>query len=125
MPLINGEINLILTLSAVCFISSATKATKSEINDLKRYVPVEIYSTQENAELLQQLKLGFKRTINWNKYQSKVSTKRPNQYLDYLIDPSFQGINRLFVLSFETNTDRKTHRMLFSKCRNKSLQCYD
>ena len=48
-------------------------------------------STQDNAKLLQQLKLGFKRTINWNKYQSKVSIQAPNSYLDHLIDPSFQG----------------------------------
>ena len=35
--------------------------------------------------------------------------KQTNQYLDYLIDPSFQGINRLFVLSFENVKDRKVH----------------
>ena len=46
--------------------------------------------------MLQQLTSGFERTINWNKYQSKV--KNPYSYLDYLIDLSFQGVNRLFVL---------------------------
>ena len=65
----------------------------------KLYVPV--ISTPDNAKLLEQLKPGFKRTINWNKYQSNVSIERQNQYLDYLIDPSFQEVNRLFVLSFE------------------------
>ena len=54
---------------------------------------------------MQQLKSGFKRIINWNKFQSKVSIERQNQHLNYLIDPSFQGINRLFVLSFENNVD--------------------
>ena len=39
--------------------------------------------------MLELLKFDFKRTINWNKYQSKISTERPNEYLDYLIDPSF------------------------------------
>ena len=48
-------------------------------------------STQYNVKQLQQLKSGFKRTINWNKYQPKVSIERPNHYLDYLIDPNFQG----------------------------------
>ena len=38
-----------------------------------------------------------------NKYQSRVSTQTQNQYLDYLIDPTFQGVNRHFVLSFEDN----------------------
>ena len=54
-----------------------------------------------NAKRLEQLKSGFKRTINWNRYQAKLSIKRVNQYLDYLIDPSFQGIDRLFLLPFE------------------------
>ena len=66
-------------------------------------------ATQDNKKLLQQLKLGFKRTINWNKYQRKLSSERRNQYLDFLIDPSFQGLNRLFVLSFENEEDRKVH----------------
>ena len=64
---------------------------------------------QDNAKLLQQLQPGFKRTINWNEYQSKVSTKEINQYLNFLIDPSFQGVNRLFVLSFENEGDKKVH----------------
>ena len=80
---------------------------------------------QDNAKLLQQLQPGFKRTINWNEYQSKVSTKEINQYLNFLIDPSFQGVNRLFVLSFENENDRITFKLLSSESRNKRLQCYD
>ena len=53
-------------------------------------MPIVTLSTQDNAKKLGQLKLGFKRTINWNKYQSRVSTERKNKYLDFLIDPSFQ-----------------------------------
>ena len=88
IPLINCEIYLILTLIL----------TKSVITDTKLYVPIVTLSTQDNAKLLEQLKSGFKRTINWNKYQSKVSTEIKKQYLDLLIDPSFQEANRLFVL---------------------------
>ena len=66
-------------------------------------------SPQDNAKLLQQLASGFKRTIKQNKYQSKITIKVANPYLDYLIDPSFQGVNRLFVLSFENNTNRAVH----------------
>ena len=33
-------------------------------------------------------KSGFKRIINWNKYQSEISTETQNQYLDFLINPS-------------------------------------
>ena len=50
------------------------------------------------CKLLEQLKSGFKRTINWSQYQTKVSTERQNQYLDFLIDASYQGVNRHFVL---------------------------
>ena len=103
------EINFILTWSEDCVISSATGEIKFKITDTKLYVPVVTLSTQDNAKLLQQLKSGFKRTINWNKYQTKVSTEGVNQYLDFLIDPSFQGVNRLSVLSFENESDRKVH----------------
>ena len=82
MSLINCEINLILAWSKDCVISSATGATIFKITDTKFYVPVVTLSTQDNAKLLQQLKSGFKRTINWNNYQTKVSTERQNQYLD-------------------------------------------
>ena len=67
------------------------------IADTKIYVPVVTFSTQDNAELLQQLKLGFKRTIKWNKYQSGVTIQVTNPNLDYLIDQNFQGVNRLLI----------------------------
>ena len=109
MPLINCEINLTLTWSEDCAISSATGETKFRITDAKVYIPVLTLSTQDNAKLLRQLKSGFKRTINWNKYQAKVSTEGENQFLDFLIDPSFQGVNRLFVLSFQNEGSEKVH----------------
>ena len=56
-------------------------------------------------KLLKQLESGFKRTINWNKCQLKVTEQVLNRYLDYLVYPSFQVVNRLFVLSFENTTD--------------------
>ena len=55
---------------------------------------------------MQQWKSDFKRTINWLKYKSNVTIQAPNPYLDYLIDPDFQGVNRAFVLLFENTTDR-------------------
>ena len=97
MPWINYEINLILTWSEDCCISSATEATKFKITVTKPYVPAVTLSTQDNAKLLKQFNSGFKRTINWKKYQTKASTEGQSQYLDFLIDPSFQGVNRLFV----------------------------
>ena len=83
------------------------------ITDTKIYVPVLTVSTQDNAKLLEQLRSGFKRIINWNKYQPKISTERQNQYLDFLIDPSFQGVNRVFVLSFEDEEQKTSYKRYY------------
>ena len=66
------------------------------------------------------MKPGFKRTVKWNEYPSKVTKENRNQYLDYLIDPNFQGVNMPFALLFGNNP----HQTLFlfsSKSRNKEL----
>ena len=68
------------------------------ITETKLYVPVVTVSTQDNAKLLQLLKPGFERIINWNKYLSKPELLRQNPNLNHLIEPSFQGVNKLFVL---------------------------
>ena len=103
ISLINCEITLDLNCSQNYFIvaNNANQATTFSITDTKLFVPAVTLSTQSNAKLFEQFKYAaFKRTINWNKCQSKISTERQNQYLDYLIDPSFQEVNRLFFLSF-------------------------
>ena len=64
MPLINCEVNLILTWSSTCVITNSAGAGTFEITDTKLYVPVATLSNQENAKFLQQLKSGFKRVIN-------------------------------------------------------------
>ena len=109
MILINCEIDLILTWSDRCMLSNDAKATAFAIPDTKIYAPVVTLSTQDDVKLLQQLKSRFKRTIIWNKHQPKVSIEIKNQYLDILINPSFQGVNRPFVLLFENEEDRKVH----------------
>ena len=67
-------------------------------------------STQNNAKLLQNLKSGFKRVISWNKYLAKPESFIQNANLNYLVEASFQGINRLFVLAVENDTQRTSHR---------------
>ena len=86
MPLINCEITLDLDMSEKCVIVATNveaQPTTFSTTDTRLYAPVLTLSTQDNAKLLEQLKSGFKRTSNWNKYQPKVSTERPNQYLDF------------------------------------------
>ena len=90
-------------------ITNSTEEGKFKITEAKLYIPVVTLSTQDNIKLLQQLKSNFKRKINWNKYESSVKTFAQNRYLNYLINPSFQGVNRIFVLSFENENNRILH----------------
>ena len=109
MPLINCEVNLILTWSSTCVLISTDNANQNAtfaITDTKISVPVVNLSTQENTKFFQQLKSGFKRVINWNKYLSKPELLAQNPNLNHLVEPSFQGVNRLFVLAFENDDDR-------------------
>ena len=65
---------------------------------------------------MKQLQSGFKGIINWNKYQSKLADQQQNIYFDFLIYPSFQGVNvnRLFVLLFENRTDGTVHTVCYT-----------
>ena len=109
MPLINCEVNLILTWSSTCVITDSNGAGTFAITDTKLYVPVVTLSTQENTKFLQQLRQGFKRVINWNKHLSKPELLVQNPNLNHLVEPSFQGVNRLFVLAFEDDAQRTTY----------------
>ena len=110
MPLINCEVNLILTWSSTCVLIATNILNQNAtfaITDTKLYVPGVTLSTQENTKFLQQLKSGFKRIINWNKYLSKPELLAQKPNLNHLIESSFQEVNRLFVLAFE-NDDHRT-----------------
>ena len=112
MPLINCEINLILTWSNRCFIIDnpiASQEPTFTIIDTKLYVPVVALSVQDNAKLLEQLKSGFKRTITCNKYEPRVTLEQQNRYLDFLINPIIQRVNRLFVLPLQNNGGRTSN----------------
>ena len=107
--MINCEVNFILTWSSTCVLISTNIPNQNAtfaITDTKLYVPIVTLSTQENTKFLQQLKSGFKRVINWNKYLSKPELLAHNPNLNYLVEPRFQGVNRLFVLAFENDDDR-------------------
>ena len=108
MSLINCENYLISTWSANCVIVSTAIANQNatfEITDTKLYVPVVTLSTQ-NSTLLQQLKSDFERRVIWNKYLLKLESLAQNPNLNHLVEPNFQGVNKLFVLAFENDTQR-------------------
>ena len=116
MPLINCQAELIITWSANCVIiyndaaDQGSTFTKTEAN---LYVPVVTLSTQDHAKLLPQLKLGFKITISWNKYLLKPELLPKNPNLNHLIEPSFQGVNWLFVLTFENDSQRISNKRYY------------
>ena len=122
IPLINGKVELILTWFKNCALID--KLTRDagydaptdrkidilenpifQITDTKSYVPVVSLSKQNEIKLLEQLKSEFKRTIKWNKYRSEMTIQPQNNNLNYLIDPTFTNVNRLFVLSFSRNNN--------------------
>ena len=108
MPLINSEVNLILTWSSNCVIANSIGTGRFARTTTKLYVPLVTLSNQGNTRLYQHLKSGFKRIINWYKYQSNPKSYPKNRYLNQLVNPGFQGVNRLFVISFENEDDRRS-----------------
>ena len=121
MPLINCKIVLMLIWSSTCVIFIltcvySTGAGSFAISDTNLHVPVVTLSTQDNEKLLEQLQSGFKRVINWNKYLSKP------ELLNLLVEPSFQGVNRLFVLAFENDTQRTSYTSSYLPNVEKTLE---
>ena len=109
MPLINYEIELILTWSKNSVIITTNVADQVPIftiTETTLHVPVVTLTTQDNTKLLPQLKSGFKGTISWNTYLAKPELLAKNANLNNLIELSFQGVNRLVVLVFEDDAQR-------------------
>ena len=69
-------------------------------------VPAVTLSTQDYSKPLQQLRSGFEKGIIWNKNLSKPELLAENPNLNHLVEPIFQGVDRIFVLAFENDTQR-------------------
>ena len=125
MSLIICEVSLPLSWSETCVITSMEKrlvraeqgnnpavygdspeSAAFKIKDCKLYVPVVTLSAENDNKLLEKIKTGFKKTTKWHKYRSEMSNQTKNNNLNYLIDPTFTNVNRLFVLTFENEDDR-------------------
>ena len=91
----------------------ANQGATFTITETKRYVPVVTLSTQDNAKILTQLKSSFKRTINWNKYLSKPELLAQNPNLNHLAEPSFQVVNRPFVLAIQNYSQRTRNKRYY------------
>ena len=113
----NCEVELILTCSKNCVLADMTRRnaqgnnpaivppaqSEFKITDRKLYVPVVTLSKENDIKLLEQLKSEFRRTMQWNKYRSQMTIQPQNNNLNYLIDPTFTNVHRLFVLSSSRN----------------------
>ena len=89
-----------------------TNATLA-INHCKLYIPVVTLSKDDEIKLLTNLKSGFTREIEWNKYISQMTTEAINNSLNILIDPTLTNVNRLFVLAYQTADDRQSFSQFY------------
>ena len=128
MPLISCEVSLELKWNKNCVITSleqralaapavgrdgAPTGATLAINDCKLYISVVTLSKDDKIKLLTNLKSGFKREIEWNKYRSQKSTEAINNNLNILIDPTFTNVNWLFVLAYQTADDRQSFSQFY------------
>ena len=93
-----------------CVLSNAAGNSTFKITDAKLCVPIVTLSTEDNAKLSKLLTDGFKRSVYWNKYKI-IPEQRYNANNDIrkLIDPSWQGINRLFALAYLNDASSTVH----------------
>ena len=137
MPLINCEVNLVLTWSEICVLISKSTREKSigtgtdehpqfseinnptnatfKITDTKLFVPVVPLSTKYDSNFLEQLKSGFKRTIKWNKYRSEMTNQTKTNHLNHLIDPTF--IKVLVYFSKMKKTEHIFQSIMYQKLK--------
>ena len=110
MPLINCKVKLNLTWKKECVLSTDTDAAAANaennpvfiINDTKLYVPVVTLSKEDNKDFIEQQNKDFQRSIYWNEYKTKAQNENAvaNVFKYITLDPSFQGVNRLFVMAY-------------------------
>ena len=114
MPLINCKIKLNLTWKKECVLSNQAGNTVFIINDTTMYVPVATLSKEDNKDFIEQQNKGFQRSIYWNEYKTKqlnatADDNNPANSVRYInLDPSFQGVNGLFVMAYNSKNGQPT-----------------
>ena len=105
MPLINCKVEISLKWIENCMLTTANTAT-FKITDVKLYIPIVTLSSENNAKLSKLLSAGFKRPIYWNEYKVipnkivEIAAINEEKYIRKLLDSSWQGVKRLFVLAY-------------------------
>ena len=110
MPLINFKIKLNLTWKKEGVLSNQDGAAAFIINDTEMYVPVVTLSKEDNKDFIKQQNKGFQRSIYWNEYKTKEINENADAiFFKYIsLDPSFQGVNRLFVIAYNRGNNQPT-----------------
>ena len=110
MPLINCKIKLNLTWKKECVLSPDDGNAVFIINDTKMYIPVVTLSKEDNKDFTEQQNKGFQRSIYWNKYKAKeINENADANVFKYInLDPSAQGVNRLFVMAYNRANGQPT-----------------
>ena len=106
-----------LTTDATDVDANATGADRAtfKITGAKLYVPIVTLSAEDNAKLSKLLGEGFKRSIYWNKYKVidnkivEIAANNEEKYIRELLDSSYQGVKRLFVLAYDNTADDANH----------------
>ena len=129
--LINAEIELILKWSQNCVLTEKAtrehrdivagphvldemlaknrpKDLKFDITGCKLYVPIVTLQAEYENKLHEELKTGIKIDFTWNKYRTQIINQTATNNLNYLIDPTFNSVNRPFVLAFPNEEDRSS-----------------
>ena len=112
MSLINCKIKLNLIWKKECVLSTDAGNAVFIINDTKMYVPVVTLSKEDNKDFIEQQNKGFQRSIYWNEYKTKeINENADANVFKYInLDPSFQGVNRLFVIAYNRVVDGQPNR---------------
>ena len=107
MPLVNCKIKLNLTWKKEFVLSNQDGAAVFIINNTKMYVPVVTLSKEDNKDFIEQQNKGFQRSIYWNEYKTKeINENADANVFKYInLDPSFQDVNRLFVIAYNRAND--------------------
>ena len=110
MPLINCKIKLNLTWKKECVLSTDAGDAVFIINDTKLYVPVVTLSKEDNKDFIEQQNKRFQRSIYWNEYKTKEINENvdANVFKYINLDPSFQDVNRLFVMAYNRANNQPT-----------------
>ena len=110
MPLINCEVKLNLTWKKECILSTGGSDAVFIINDTKLCIPVVTLSKEDNKDFIDQQNKKFQRSIYWNEYKTKeINEDADANVFKYInLDPSFQGVHRLFVMAYNRANGQPT-----------------